>query len=93
MQMNPAAFQIKFVKHAVIADAEFEFRAALQPFVREMIQPHSYFVNFALHGLADAGRQIVKGFREGVRPDLERGSHNQAGWRVVQRPSAISRRD
>ena len=93
MQMNPARFQIKFVKHAVIAGAEFEFRATLQPFVRKMIQSHSHFVNFALQGLANAGRQIVKGFREGVRPDLERSSHNYAGWRVVQRPSAISRRD
>ena len=62
MQMNPAQFQIKLVKHAVIADAEFEFRAALQPFVRKIPKPHSHFVNFALHGLADARRQIVKGF-------------------------------
>ncbi len=79
VQINPAKFQIKFIKHAVITGTEFEFRTALQPLVREIVQSHSHFVNFALHGFAQAGRQIVKGFREGVRPDLERGSHNQAG--------------
>jgi hypothetical protein len=39
----------------------------------------SHFVNFALHDFADAGRQIVKGFGESGRPDLERGSHNYYG--------------
>ena len=62
MQIYPTKLHIEFVKHAIIADAEFEFRAALQPFVREIFQSHSHFINFALHRFADAGRQIVKCF-------------------------------
>ncbi len=62
MQIYPAKAHIEFVKHTAIAGAEFEFRAALQPFVRETFQSHSHFINLALHRFADAGRQIVKCF-------------------------------
>ncbi len=62
MQINPAKFQIEFIKHAVIADAEFEFGTALQPLVWGIFQPRAQFINFTLHGFADARRQIVEGF-------------------------------
>ena len=83
MQINPSEFHIEFVKHAVIAGAELEFRTALQSFVREIFQSRSHFINLALHHFTDADRQIVKGLREGVRPDLKRGSHDYFDWRVV----------
>ena len=62
MQINPAKFHIEFVKHAVIAGAEFEFRAALQPFVREIFQLHSHFINLALHRFADADGKSSNAF-------------------------------
>jgi len=55
-------FHVEFVKHAVVADAEFEFGTALQPLVREIFQSRSHFINFALHGFANAGWQAVKRF-------------------------------
>lgn len=83
MQIDPAKFYVKLVKHAVIANAEFEFRTALQPFVRKIFQSQYHFINPAPHSFADIGRQIFKGFGESVRPDLERGSHDYSGWRAV----------
>ena len=62
MQINPAEFQIEFVEHTVVANAEFEFRPPLQPFVRKIFQPRSHLVNLALNGFADTSRQIVKRF-------------------------------
>ena len=76
MQINPAQFHIKFVKHAVVADTKFEFWTALQPVVREIFQSHSHFINLALHGFTDAGRQIVKCFGKCVGLDLERRRHD-----------------
>jgi hypothetical protein len=75
VEINAAKLHIEFVKHAVVAGAEFEFRTALQPFVRESFQPRSQFINLALHCFADTGRQIVKRFGKSRRPDLERGGH------------------
>jgi len=60
MEINAAKFHVEFVKHAVVADAEFEFRPALQPLVREIFQPRPHFINLALCCFADAGRQTVK---------------------------------
>ena len=60
VEINAAKLHVEFVKHAIVADAEFEFRTALQPLVREIFQPRPHFINFALHRFADAGRQIVK---------------------------------
>jgi hypothetical protein len=62
VEINSAKFHIKFVKHTVVADAQLEFRAALQSLVRESFQPRAHVVNLALHHFADAGRQIVEGF-------------------------------
>jgi hypothetical protein len=36
-----------------------------------------------LHDLAHTGRQIIEGFGESGRPDLERGGHGYSGWRMV----------
>jgi hypothetical protein len=62
VKINAAKFQIEFIKHPVVANAEFEFRTALQPFVREIIKPRPHFINLSLDGLAKAGRQAVKRF-------------------------------
>ena len=35
MEMNAAQLYIKLVEHPVVADAQFEFRAALQTLARE----------------------------------------------------------
>lgn len=70
VEINAAKFQIKFIKHAVVTNAKFEFRAALQPLVREVFQPRPHFINLALHRFADAGRQTVKRLCKCGRPDL-----------------------
>jgi len=62
MEIDSSKLHIEFVKHAVITDAEFEFRPALQSLVREVLQSRPHFINFVLHGFADAGRQVVKRF-------------------------------
>ena len=62
MKINPAKFHVEFIKHAVVADAEFKFRSALQPFVREFLQTQAHFINFTLHRFADTRRQIIERF-------------------------------
>jgi hypothetical protein len=60
VKINAAKFQIEFIKHAPVADTKFEFRAALQPFVREILKPRSHFINLALDRFTDAGRHGVE---------------------------------
>ena len=62
MKINAAKFHIEFVKHAVVTDAEFKFRSALQSFVREFLQTQAHFINLALHHFADTRRQIIERF-------------------------------
>ncbi len=73
VKINAAKFHIEFVKHPIVADAEFAFGTALQPLVGEIFQPRSHLINLALHGFADAGRQTVKRLGKSLRPDLQRG--------------------
>jgi len=79
MQINPAKFHIRFVKHAVIADAQFEFSTALQPLMRETFQPCAHFIYFTLHSFTNGERQIVKRLGESGRPDLQRCGHGLLG--------------
>ena len=60
MQINPTEFRIEFVKHTIVAYAEFEFRTALQSFMREFLQPQAHLINFALYDLPNARRQVVE---------------------------------
>ena len=62
MKINSAKLHIESVKHAVVANTEFEFRTALEPFVREILQTQAHFINFALHGLPNARRQLIERF-------------------------------
>jgi hypothetical protein len=75
VEINTAQFHIELVKHAVIADTQFEFRAALQALVWERLQPCAHFIHLSFHGRANRQRQLVEGTGKGGRPDLERGSH------------------
>lgn len=75
MEENAAQRHVEFVKHTVVADAEFAFRPALQSLVWEMFQPPSHVINLALHRFTNAGRQIVKRLGKSVRPDWEHSGH------------------
>ena len=75
VKIDPAQIHIELVKHAVVAGAQLEFRPALQPLVREGVQPRAQLINFLLHGLANRSQQRVEGFGKSGRPDLERGGH------------------
>jgi len=93
MEVDASLLHIEFIEDAIIADAQLEFRAALEPFVREISQSRSHFIHFALHCVADGRRQGIEGFRKGGRPNLKRSRHGYFGWRVVNCPAAISRWD
>ena len=62
VEINSSKFHIKFVKHPVVTNAQFEFRPALQPLVRKNFQTRAHFINLALHGFTDGGGQIVERF-------------------------------
>ena len=62
VKINAAKFQIEFIKHAIVADAEFEFRTALQSFVGKTFKPRPHFINLVLDGLTKARRQVVERF-------------------------------
>ena len=62
VEINPSKLHIEFVKHPVIAHAQFEFRSALQSLVLEIFQSRTHFINLVLHGFTDGGGQIVEGF-------------------------------
>ena len=56
MEINATEFRVELVEHAVIADAQFKFRAALQALVRERLQSRAHFIHFALH---DGANELV----------------------------------
>ena len=60
VEINAAKVHVEFVKYPVVADAEFEFRTALQPFMREILQTQAHFINLALHELPNARRQVIE---------------------------------
>ncbi len=64
MEMDAAQLRVEFVKHAIIAHAKFEFRPALQTFVRENFQTPAHLIHLALHRLTDGSRQGIKGARK-----------------------------
>ena len=60
MKANSTNFYIEFVQHAMVANTEFEFRTALQSFVREIFQAQAHFINLALHRFTNGRRQTIK---------------------------------
>ena len=60
VEVNPSEFHIKFVKHAIITNADFKFRTTLQTLVRKTFQTCSHIIDFTLDHFADGKRQIVK---------------------------------
>ena len=60
MEINATLLHIELVEHTVIADAQFEFRAALQALVCKRLQSRAHFIHFPLHNGANGGRQVVE---------------------------------
>ena len=60
VEINSSKFHIKFVKHPVVTNAQFEFRTALKSLVLEIFQPCAHFINLVLHRFADGRRQGIK---------------------------------
>jgi hypothetical protein len=56
---------VELIKHAVIANAQFEFRAALQALVRERFQSRTHVIHLALNGVANGRRQAIEGAGKG----------------------------
>ena len=79
VKRKAALLHVEFVKHAVIANAQFEFRATLQPLMRKGFQARAHFIHFLFHGSADGGGQTVKRAGKSGRPDLERSDHGSLG--------------
>ena len=79
MQVDSPLARIKFVKHPVVAHAQFELGTALQPLVGENVQPGSQVVHFTFHiGLNLIG-QGVESAGKGGGPDLQGSSHGSPG--------------
>jgi hypothetical protein len=75
VQIQAAQTQIEFVKHAVIADSQFEFGAVLKSLVREAVQPSAHLIDLAFDGVTDGRWKRIKCLGKCRRPNLERGSH------------------
>ena len=79
MQVDSPLARIKFVKHPVVAHAQFELGTALQPLVGENVQPGSQVVHFTFHiGLNRIG-QGVESAGKGGGPDLQGSRHGSPG--------------
>jgi hypothetical protein len=48
MQIDPTLLYVEFVKHAVIAYSQLEFRSALKSLVGEICQPRAHVANVTL---------------------------------------------
>ena len=70
MQKYPAELCIELVEHSVIADAQLEFRAALQALVRKIAQTCSHFIDLSLYIDLNLPWQIVECLGECARPNL-----------------------
>ncbi len=82
MEKDAAEFHVEFVKHPVIADAQFEFRPALPSLVWERFQARAHFIHLALHGFADGRGKL--GRRRGKKWQIwSAAATTQLGWRVV----------
>ena len=53
METDATQLHLKLVEHTVIADAQSEFRAALQALVRERLQSRAHLVHLLFHGGAN----------------------------------------
>src|SRR5271167_2373916 len=69
MQINASLLYVKFVKHTVITNAQFEFRTVTEPCVRISSQAQAHFIHLALHVDANGWRQSVECFGENGGPD------------------------
>ena len=77
VEPNSSERNIKLIDHAIVANAQFEFRSTLEPLIWEVCQPDSHVI----HGLSDqtlySRCQGIERLGEGVRLNLERGGHNR----------------
>jgi hypothetical protein len=64
VEINAALLHIKFIKHSIIADSQFEFGTILKSLVREIFQSYAHFIHLALNGLANRCRKRIKSFGE-----------------------------
>ena len=53
MEINAAKLRVELIKHPVIADAQFEFRTALQSLMWERLQSCAHFIHLPFHGGAN----------------------------------------
>ena len=82
MEINAAKLPVEFVKHAVVACAEFEFRTALQPLVRNSSSrvPISSILRYAASRMAGGKSSNVF---EKVGDQIWSAATFHLGWRVV----------
>jgi hypothetical protein len=76
VQIDAALLNVEFVKDAVIANSQLEFRSAFESLVSEASQSCTHLVHLALHRITDRYRKGIKCFGERRRPNLERGGHD-----------------
>lgn len=57
MEINATLVQVDLVKHAIIADSQFELPAPFQSLVRETFQSHAHLVHLSLDNFTDRGRK------------------------------------
>ena len=53
MQIDATLVRIEFVKHPIIADSQFELRAAFQSLMRETLQARTHLIHLALNIFTD----------------------------------------
>ena len=75
VEMDVTLPQVELVEYAIIADAQLEFRPALESLVGKRFQSCAHFIHFALHWVTGGLWQRIKRFRKGRRPNLKRGGH------------------
>lgn len=56
MEINATELCVELVEHAVITDAEFEFRAVPQAVVRECPEARAHFIHLFFHPGANGAR-------------------------------------
>jgi len=83
VKINATLLDIEFVKNTIIADPQFELRAALQFLVLKTGQPPAHVVHLPLDKFTDRRRQLIERFRKWRRPDLQGRRHDYFGCRVV----------
>ena len=69
-----------FIERQLIAYAQLEFGTPLKPIVWEVSQASAHIINFALDGISNARRSVIRFSRPRVEPACQRG-HQATGAR------------